>query len=131
MTLVRLERYEEARTRLSADSERYPDHPLFAHALARLLSAAPDDQVRDARLAQQLIERLLEQQQTIELGETTAMMLAELGEYGQAAAVQRDVLAAAQQAGLAGGVVARLEVNLARYERGEPCRTPWTPEELP
>jgi tetratricopeptide (TPR) repeat protein len=131
MTLVRLERYEEARTRLSADSERYPDHPLFTHALARLLSAAPDDQVRDARLAQQLIERLLEQQQTIELGETTAMMLAELGEYGQAAAVQRDVLAAAQQAGLAGGVVARLEVNLARYERGEPCRTPWTPEELP
>lgn len=130
MTLVRLERYEEARTRLSADSERYPDHPLFTHALARLLSAAPDDQVRDANLAQQLIERLLEQQQSIELGETTAMMLAELGEYGQAAAVQRDVIAAAQQAGLA-AVVARLEVNLVRYERGEPCRVPWTPEELP
>jgi len=130
MTLVRLERYADARTRLSADSERYPDHPLFTHALARLLSAAPDDQVRDASLAQQLIERLLEQQQTIELGETTAMMLAELGEYGQAVAVQRDVLVAAQQAGLV-DVTARLEVNLARYERGEPCRIPWTPEELP
>ena len=103
---------------------------MFTHALARLLSAAPDDQVRDASLAQQLIERLLAQQQTIELGETTAMMLAELGEYGQAVAVQRDLLIAAQQAGLV-DVTARLEVNLARYERGEPCRIPWTPEELP
>jgi len=130
MTLVRLQRYQEARDRLSVDTERYPEQGLFAHALARLLSAAPDDRVRDGERASQLVERLLDQQQTLELGETTAMMLAELGEYAQAAAVQRDVLAAAEQAGLA-DVARRLEVNLELYDRGEPCRTPWTDQELP
>ena len=130
MALVRLQRYAEARDRLALDVERNPGQALFTHALARLLSAAPDDQVRDGNRARQLVDALLEQQQTLELGETVAMMLAELGDYGQASAVQRDLLAAAEQAGLP-NVVRRLEVNLQRYERGEPCRTPWTDEELP
>ena len=130
MTLVRLHRYAAARDRLSDDMARYPEQTLFAHALARLLAAAPDDQVRDGHRARRLVERLLERQQTIELGATTAMMLAELGEYAQAAAVQRDLLAAAEQAGLA-DVIRRLEENLRLYMRGGPCRTPWTDEELP
>ena len=130
MTLVRLHRYQEARNRLADDMARYAEQPRFAHSLARLLAAAPDDRVRDGHRAQRLVDRLLEQEQTLELGETTAMMLAELGEYDQAAAVQRDVLAAAEQAGLA-DVVQRLGRNLRLYERGEPCRTPWTAEELP
>ena len=130
MALVRLQRYAEARDRLALDVERNPGQALFTHALARLLSAAPDDQVRDGIRARQLVDVLLEQQQTLELGETVAMMLAEIGDYEQASAVQRDLLAAAEQAGLP-NVVRRLEVNLQRYELGEPCRTPWTDEELP
>lgn len=130
MALVRLERYSEARDRLSGGMETFPEYLQFAHALARLLAAAPDDRVRDGRRAQSLLEPLLAQDQSIDLGETIAMTLAELGEFPQAAAVQRDVMAAAEQAGL-DDVVARMVVNLQRYERGEPCRTPWTESELP
>ena len=61
---------------------------------------------------------------------TEAMALAELGEYEQAAAVQRDVIAAAEHAGLR-NVVRHLTDNLKLYERRRPCRTPFTDDELP
>ena len=51
MGLVRLGRYREARDRLERDVQSFPDQPGFAHALARLLAAAPDDQVRDGERA--------------------------------------------------------------------------------
>jgi hypothetical protein len=117
----------------------FPDEPRFRRALTRLLAAAPDDRVRNGRRALTMAEELLKQrQQSLEeglaVGETYAMALAESGQYAVAAAVQRDVRATAQQAQQAGGsddVVRRLTDNLNRYERGLPCRRPWTPEELP
>src|SRR5262249_7408961 len=51
MTLVRLQRYQEARDRIVDGMKAHPDQPLFSHALARLLAAAPDDRVRDGRRA--------------------------------------------------------------------------------
>ena len=51
MGLVRLGRYQEARDRLERDVQAFPDQLGFAHALARLLSAAPDDRVRDGARA--------------------------------------------------------------------------------
>jgi hypothetical protein len=53
-----------------------------------------------------------------------AMTLAELGEFVEAAALQRGVLDAARRAGLAADV-RRMTANLRRYEQGRPCRTPW------
>jgi hypothetical protein len=103
---------------------------LFSHALARLLAAAPDDRVRDGRRAMKLVDDLLKQQQSIELGETSAMTLAELGQYKQAAAVQRDVMTAAERAGLR-DVVRHMSENLRLYERGQPCRTPFAQDEMP
>jgi len=130
MALVRLHRYQAARDRLAADMQVYPDQPVFAHALARVLAAAPDDRVRDGHRARMIVEELLTQSQSIELGETIAMTLAELGEYTQAAAVQRDVIAAARQNGL-DDIVERMSENLRLYERGQPCRRPFTDAELP
>jgi tetratricopeptide (TPR) repeat protein len=130
MTLVRLHRYDEARTRLAEGMHTHPGEPMFRHALARLLAAAPDDRVRDGRRALQLVDELIKRQQTIELAETTAMALAELGRSREAATVQRDALAAAKQAGL-GGVERRILENLRLYERGQPCRTPFREDELP
>ena len=131
MNLVRLERYEAARDRLEASARAFPDQQsVFTHPLARLLAAAPDDRVRDGRRAMMLVEGLLEEQQNFLLGETFAMALAELGQYAEAAAVQRDLIAAADQAGFR-DIVDGLAGNLALYERGEPCRMPWTPDELP
>jgi len=130
MMLVRLGRYDRAHERLTEGLRAHPDDMLFKHALARILAAAPDDSVRDGERAMSLVEELLAEQQNVELGETAAMALAELGLYEQAVAVQRDVMAAARQAGFE-DAVARMAGNLALYEQGRPCRTPFAAEELP
>jgi len=130
LTLVRLRRYVDARDRLTEGMKAHPDQPMFANALARILAAAPDDRVRDGRRAKALVDSLMKGPQTLELAETAAMMLAELGQFAAAAAAQRDVLAAAQQRGLS-DLVARLTENLRRYERNEPCRVPFAEAEYP
>ena len=78
-----------------------------------------------------LVNELRKKHQTIDLGETLAMTLAELGQYEQAAAVQRDVMAAAQQAGVSDVARSIMVENLRLYERREPCRTPWRDGEMP
>jgi tetratricopeptide (TPR) repeat protein len=123
ITLVRLRRYQEARDRLTEGMHVYPTQPAFARALSRLLAAAPDDRVRNGRQAMAMTQQLLEQQQTVDLAETMAMTLAELGQYRQAATLQREVMAAARKAGHQ-DVVKHMAENLARYERNEPCRMP-------
>lgn len=130
MALVRLGRFKDAYDRLAAAAKLYPDEPTINHALARVLSAAPEASVRNGRQAKVIVDRMLATQgQSLELGETTAMMLAELGEFSQAASVQRSVIEGAQRLNLP-QVVARLTVNLQRYERREPCRVPFTEDEL-
>jgi tetratricopeptide (TPR) repeat protein len=130
MTLVRLHRYQEARDRLTELLTAHPDQPKFANALARLLAAAPDDKVRDGRRAKVIVDSLLKAGPSIELVETAAMMLAELGRYAEASDAQRSVIAAAEQQRLP-AVVARLTENLHQYERREPCRRPFADAELP
>jgi tetratricopeptide (TPR) repeat protein len=127
---VQLGRYREARDRLSEATKAYPNEQVYAHGLARLLAAAPDDQVRDGQRAMSLVDDLLKQGRTLDLGATMAMALAEMGQYARAAALQRDLIAAAQKAGLP-DMTRRLNANLVHYERSEPCRTPWAPDELP
>jgi tetratricopeptide (TPR) repeat protein len=108
----------------------YPHERVYILALARLLAAAPDAQVRDGRRALTLVQDLLRAHQpTPDVGETMAMALAELGRYPEAIGIQRDLIAGGQKAG-ADAVVRRLTDNLRLYERGEPCRTPWRDDEL-
>jgi tetratricopeptide (TPR) repeat protein len=124
VTLVRLHRYHEARDRLAEGMQAYPAQPAFAHALARLLASSPDDRVRDGRRAMTVTQQLLKQQkQTLDLGETMAMALAEVGQYDHAITLQREVIAAVRKAGQ-DGVAQQLLENLALYERHRPCRTP-------
>ena len=130
MTLAQLGRYGEARTTLERASAAKPESVVFAHGLARLLATAPEARVRDGRRAKMLVDGLVQQGRTLDLGETMAMTLAELGEFARAAAVQRDLLTAAQRAGLP-AVVSRIAGNLARYEARTACRTPWTEQEWP
>jgi tetratricopeptide (TPR) repeat protein len=124
MALVRLGRYREARDRLDAAMKTYADQPGFAHALARLLAAAPDDSVRDGARAMTLMQPLLQNQRTLELMQTMAMALAEVGRYEEAAGWQRDAMGAAAQSNRR-DLERRLAENLSRYERRQACRTPW------
>ena len=130
MALVSLQRYQEARDLLSDGVDLHPDLPEFAHALARVLAAAPDARVRDGRRAMAVMQALSEEQRRLDLGETMAMTFAELGQYEEAAAWQRNAMEAARQAGRE-GLAQRMAGNLRRYEVGQPCRMPWRDEDLP
>ena len=129
MALVRLGRYREARDWFADAARQHPDRLDFQHAIARLLSAAPDDSVRDGRQAQTIVDGLLPSMKTLDVGETLAMALAEQGHFADAVSVQRDVLNAARQAGFARDA-ARMTANLQRYERRLPCREPWSKDDV-
>ncbi len=128
MGLVRLGRYQDAHARLEKDVKAFPDQPGFAHALARLLAAAPDDRVRDGARALMMVEALVKVQQTPTVMETMAMALAEVNRFEEAARWQSDAIDLARQAGRP-DVAARLTDNLRRYQSKEPCRTPWTDDD--
>jgi tetratricopeptide (TPR) repeat protein len=128
MALVRAGRYQEARDQLGEAMQLQSDHPEFAHALARLLAAAPDDRVRDGPRSLELVQELFKNDKSTNLGETMAMALAEVGEYKRAAAIQRGVMAAAEKAGLQQDVQ-RMAGNLRLYEQGQPSRTPFADDD--
>ncbi len=128
MMLTKLRRYRDARQVLTEASTS--GDLVFTHALARLLATAPDDSVRDGRRAMELVQQMLQRGRTLDLGETYAMTLAELGQYREAQGLQRDLIAAAERAQQP-AMKARLMSRLALYDRAEPCRTPWTDEEMP
>jgi tetratricopeptide (TPR) repeat protein len=129
ITLVRLRKYADARDHLVAGMEAFPQQPGFALALARLLAAAPDDRVRDGRRALALTETLVKKNQSIEVGETMAMALAETGQYGEAARVQRELMEAARGADRT-DLTAPLQENLRLYESRKPSRTPWRDQDV-
>ncbi|HXH24660.1 MAG TPA: tetratricopeptide repeat protein [Vicinamibacterales bacterium] len=123
MALVRLGRYAEAARWLAGAARLHPDQPGFPHALARILAAAPDDDVRDGRRALELM-RPLAGDPSPAVQETMAMVMAELGRFDEAIAWQERAIAAAARAGQP-ALAARLQDNLTRYRRRQPCRTPW------
>jgi tetratricopeptide (TPR) repeat protein len=122
MTLIRLKRYRDARERLAEAMKLHPNEIVFAHAFARLLAGAEDERVRDGRAAMAVVQRLAAEKGGLELGITMAMTLAELGQYEEAVAWQRDALAAAQRLGRS-ELVPRLTENLKLYERRQPWRS--------
>jgi tetratricopeptide (TPR) repeat protein len=124
MALVRLRRYRDAKAWLEESARVLPDHPELAHALARILAAAPDDTVRDGARAMTLVQEVMKANKTTVVGETMAMALAELGQFSDAVDVQKGVIAAADQAGVTQDV-RRMTANLRLYERRQACRTPW------
>ena len=123
ITLVRLGRYREARDRLAEAMAVYPDQPFFVHALARLLAAAPDGRVRDGDRALALLQALPEDLRRIDLGETMAMALAEVGLYERALTWQRDALTTARRGGRH-DLVPGMAEKLSAYENGRPWRSP-------
>jgi tetratricopeptide (TPR) repeat protein len=130
MAFVRLRRYGEARDSFAEGVKRFPDQPLFKLAVARLLAAAPDDRVRDGRGAMAIVDELMKGPQSLELAETAAMGLAEVGRFDQAIEAQKSVLEAARTTNQE-PVVRRATENLALYEKREPSRRPFAEDELP
>jgi tetratricopeptide (TPR) repeat protein len=129
MALVRLRRFAEARAILEEAMRTHAEQPGLAHALARVLAAAPDDAVRDGPRALSIVQALERTNgPTVTIVETAAMALAETGRFKDAVARQRQAIAIATQAGRA-DLATRLSENLHRYESNMPSRTPWADED--
>jgi tetratricopeptide (TPR) repeat protein len=126
--LIRLKRYGEARDYLAEAITIYPNELSFANAEARLLSAAPDDKVRDGQRALRFVQAVLRQVRASDTLETMAMVQAELGQFTEAVTWQKQAIAAAEQSGER-GIASRIVDNLRLYEARKPCRTPWRPDE--
>jgi len=124
MALVRLSRHADARERFHGAMSVHPDQPAFPQALARLLAASPDPQVRDGQRALDLVQALAKEQKTTSVAETMAMALAEVGRFAEAVEWQRLAMSVAVEAGHP-AAAQRMAANLALYLRHEPCRTPW------
>lgn len=124
VALARANRFVEARTVLAAAVDAHPDRPELAHALARVLAASPDPMARDGARATQIVEALARTSPTIDVAETMAMALAEVGRYSEAVAMQKEAIKAARAMGAA-ALAEKLQPNLARYLARQPCRRPW------
>ena len=129
MCLVEMKHDREAREWLEKSVAEFPDRVEYKIALARVLATSRDDRVRDAQQALTITQELYKGERTTALGETIAMALAEYGDFPQAIAIQRDVMAAAERAGMKAQLV-RMSENLVLYERHQPCRTPWSEDDL-
>lgn len=125
MALILAGSHREAREALEAALPEVGDDLPLVHLLARLLATAPDPAVRDGARALELAGRVMEAAPSRHHAETLAMALAEAGDFQRAAEWQRRVLRRAQEQGAPEPALEAIRARLARYERGEPERSPW------
>jgi tetratricopeptide (TPR) repeat protein len=121
--LVRVGQYQRARSVLEAGHRRIPDDGAIAFALARLLAACPESEVRDGEQALALAQRVYTARPNPRHAQLMAQALAELDRCEEAAIWQQKVVDAASEDGVANALPA-LEADLDHYLGGPPCRMP-------
>jgi tetratricopeptide (TPR) repeat protein len=121
--LVRLGLHARAKSVLDAGHKRIPDNGDIAFALARLLAACPEAEVRDGERALELAQLIFAAQPNPRHAQLVAQALAELGRCEEAAEWQQKVVDAAVEDGAAQALPA-LRSDLERYRANEPCRAP-------
>ena len=124
--LTELGRSAEARDRLEEGIELIPRTLNLSIALARILAATPDLEVRDGVRAQELALKVVGAAPTLRAVETAAMAYAEAGLCDKAAEYQHRAIEAAMDRDDQ-ELVAELQESLARYENERPCRYPGEP----
>jgi len=121
--LVRLELYSRARSVLEAAHERIPANGDIAFALARLLAACPDPEVRDGQRALDLAQAIFAVKPTPRHAQLMAQAYAELDRCKEAVAWQQQVVDAAIADG-ADEALDAVKADLERYLAGSPCGPP-------
>jgi len=124
LALIRIRRYAEALERLESGVQALPEDRPLRHALARVLSAAPVDEVRDGQRALAICQALVDEEQSLQHVAAFAMAAAETGQMDLAVQWQEAAIAAVNRTGRS-DLLPALEENLERYRKGEPCRRPW------
>ncbi len=121
-------RYGAAREKLNQALAVLPRDRQLAHALARLLATAPDPRVRSGQLAVEIANKVFAARREPASAETRAMAYAEAGQFDQALALQRQLVATVERAGAAAEAV-RLRKMLDLYETGRAWRAV-SPDEI-
>jgi tetratricopeptide (TPR) repeat protein len=121
--LVRVGQYGRAKSVLEAGHGRIPDDGAIAFALARLLAACPEAEVRDGEKALVLAQSVYAARPDPRHAQLMAQALAELDRCEEAAAWQQRVVDAASADG-ATEVLPALKADLDHYLAGPPCRMP-------
>ena len=119
--LLFLGRWQEARKRLEEGLVALPRDGQLAHLLARVLASAPDDTVRDGRIALELAVRVYDVKRIPTVAETVAMAFAANGEFDKASRMQGKIVRDAEAAGGDPQLEAK-KARLAAYDRGEAWR---------
>jgi Tfp pilus assembly protein PilF len=121
--LVRLEQFVRAKSVLDAGYGRIPDSGEIAFALARLLAACPEAEVRDGERALEIAQVVYAARPNPRHAQLIAQSLAELDRCDEAAQWQKIVVEAAIEDG-ATEVLEGLKADLDFYSGGSPCRLP-------
>lgn len=121
--LVRLRQFVRAESVLDAGHRRISDSGEIAFALARLLAACPEAEVRDGERALELARVVFAAKPNPRHAQLIAQSLAELGRCEEAAEWQQKVVDAAAEDG-ATEVLPALRADLDQYLGGPPCRMP-------
>jgi tetratricopeptide (TPR) repeat protein len=121
--LVRLGQFGRAESVLDAGHRRIPDNGAIAFALARLLAACPEAEVRDGEKALELARAVYVTRPNPRHAQLMAQALAELDRCEEAAGWQQKVVEAAVEDG-AVEVLPALQADLDHYLGGPPCRMP-------
>jgi len=116
--LAGLGRYREARQVLAEGLARIPASTPLRLALARLLAASPEADLRDPARALALAEEIFRAGATPLSAEALAMALAASGRFEEARALQEQVVTAAREGGAPPDLLRGLEENLRRYGEG-------------
>ncbi|MEL7061712.1 MAG: tetratricopeptide repeat protein, partial [Acidobacteriota bacterium] len=125
-SLLALNRFAEAKELLMRAHRTSPNDGQLAHALARILAAAPDPTLRDGERALDLAQRVAAAAPSPRHLETLAEAAAEAGQCDAATEAVRGALRALTAATPTPDprVQARLQRALLRYTAGAPCRPP-------
>ncbi|MEM1204342.1 MAG: tetratricopeptide repeat protein [Acidobacteriota bacterium] len=124
MTYVLDGRWAEARDALTKVTSSSTNLEL-THLLARILSSAPDDAVRDGERAVAVAEAVFGAQRNPVHGETLAMAFAAAGRWDEAVALQERLLRESKAADFDAGFIARVESNLGRYGNRQVALSNW------
>jgi len=122
--LVDLGRVGEALTKLEAARGIVPESRPLDFALAWILAAAPDVEMRDGARALELAQKAFATRRSVGALEVVAAAQAEVGQCEAAAATQRTVVEQALAFSQPAPVIARLESSLEEYEKDPPCALP-------
>jgi tetratricopeptide (TPR) repeat protein len=127
MALTWSHRHDEAHRTLERAHTAMPHDPAIASALARVLAACPEADLRDGGRAIELIEKTVGNgQMNLAQVQTLAMAHAADGAFRKAIQWQERAIDAARKMNRH-GLVRVLEGNLELYRGEKPCTTPWPP----